>query len=108
MPIAHAKLRALLAGAVTFGTSRAGELWLYVLGVVVIATVVPYLFSVAAVRLIPAARVGLASTSEPVIAAVAAWLLIGQSLDALQVVGGLIVVAGILVAQSVRLSAEGV
>ena len=85
-----------------------GELALYVLGVVVIATVVPYLFSVAAVRLIPAARVGLASTSEPVIAAVAAWILIGQSLEGLQVVGGLIVVAGILVAQSVRLSADGV
>ena len=85
-----------------------GELGLDVLGVVVVATVVPYLFSVGAVRLIPAARVGLASTAEPVIAAVAAWLLIGESLQALQVVGGLIVVAGILVAQRVRLEAEGV
>jgi drug/metabolite transporter (DMT)-like permease len=85
-----------------------GELALYVVGVVVIATVVPYLFSVAAVRLIPAARVGLTSTSEPVIAAVVAWMLIGQSLEPLQVIGGAIVVAGILVAQSVRVSAEGV
>ncbi len=85
-----------------------GELGLYVLGVVVIATVVPYLFSVGAVRLIPAARVGLASTAEPVIAAVAAWLLIGESLEALQVVGGLIVIAGIVVAQRTRLSAESV
>ena len=85
-----------------------GELGFYVLGVVVIATVIPYLFSVGAVRLIPAARVGLTSTSEPVIAAIAAWLLIGQSLEPLQVLGGLIVVAGILVAQSVRVSADGV
>jgi len=85
-----------------------GELGPYVLGVVIIATVIPYLFSVGAVRLIPAARVGLTSTSEPVIAAVAAWLLIGQSLELLQVVGGAIVVAGILVAQSVRVSADGV
>ena len=85
-----------------------GELSLYVLGVVVIATVVPYLFSVGAVRLIPAARVGLTSTSEPVIAAIAAWLLIGQSLEILQLVGGLIVVAGIVVAQSVRVGADGV
>lgn len=85
-----------------------GELGLYVLGVVVIATVVPYLFSVGAVRLIPAARVGLASTSEPVIAAVAAWLLIGESLQVLQVVGGLIVVAGIVIAQSVQVTREGV
>jgi drug/metabolite transporter (DMT)-like permease len=86
----------------------AGEIGWYVLGVVFIATVIPYLFSVGAVRLIPAARVGLASTSEPVIAAIAAWLLIGESLEALQVVGGVIVMIGILVAQSVRLSAEGV
>ena len=85
-----------------------GELGLYVLGVVVIATVIPYLFSVAAVRLIPAARVGLTSTSEPVIAAIAAWLLIGQSLEPLQVLGGLIVVAGIVVAQSVQVTREGV
>jgi drug/metabolite transporter (DMT)-like permease len=85
-----------------------GELGLDVLGVVVIATVVPYLFSVGAVRLIPAARVGLASTAEPVIAAVAAWLLIGESLQPLQVLGGVIVVVGILIAQSVRLTREGV
>ena len=78
------------------------------LGVVVVATVVPYLFSVGAVRLIPAARVGLASTAEPVIAAVAAWLLIGESLQPLQVAGGVIVIAGIVVAQRTRLSAESV
>lgn len=85
-----------------------GELGLYVLGVVVIATVVPYLFSVGAVRLIPAARVGLASTAEPVIAAIAAWVLIGESLQPLQVLGGVIVVVGILIAQSVRVTREGV
>jgi drug/metabolite transporter (DMT)-like permease len=85
-----------------------GEIGWYVLGVVFIATVIPYLFSVGALRLIPAARVGLTSTAEPVIAAVAAWLLIGQSLGALQVLGGAIVIVGILVAQSVRVRADGV
>lgn len=88
--------------------SLLGEPGVYVLGVVVIATVVPYLFSVGAVRLIPAARVGLASTSEPVIAAIAAWLLIGQALELPQVAGGLIVIAGIVVAQSVRVTPDGV
>jgi drug/metabolite transporter (DMT)-like permease len=88
----------------TLGT----EIGWYVLAVVFIATVIPYLFSVGAVRLIPAARVGLTSTAEPVIAAVAAWVLIGQSLEALQVVGGVIVLVGILVAQSVRLAADSV
>lgn len=85
-----------------------GDLGLYVIGVVFIATVIPYLFSVGAVRLIPAARVGLTSTAEPVIAAISAWILIGESLQPLQVVGGAIVIAGILVAQSVRVTVEGV
>ncbi len=85
-----------------------GELGLDVLGVVIIATVIPYLFSVGAVRLIPAARVGLTSTAEPVIAAIVAWLLIGESLEPLQVAGGAVVVVGIVVAQSVRVTREGV
>ena len=89
-------------------SSLGSEIGWYVVGVVFIATVIPYLFSVGAVRLIPAARVGLTSTAEPVIAAIAAWLLIGQSLEALQVLGGVIVIAGILVAQSVRVRADGV
>jgi drug/metabolite transporter (DMT)-like permease len=89
-------------------SSLGGEIGWYVLGVVFVATVIPYLFSVGAVRLIPAARVGLASTAEPVIAAIAAWLLIGQTLEAVQVLGGIVVMIGILVAQRVRLTAEGV
>jgi drug/metabolite transporter (DMT)-like permease len=43
-----------------------------------------------------------------VIAAIAAWLLIGESLQPLQVLGGAIVVVGILTAQSVRVTREGV
>ena len=89
-------------------SSLGSDIGWYVLGVVFIATVIPYLFSVGAVRLIPAARVGLTSTAEPVIAAIAAWLLIGQSLEALQVLGGVIVIGGILVAQNVRVRADGV
>ena len=89
-------------------SSVTGEIALLILGVVVIATVVPYLFTVAAVRLIPAARVGLTATSEPVVAAIAAWLLIGESLQLPQVLGGAVVIGGILVAQSVRLTPDGV
>lgn len=89
-------------------SSVTGEIGLLVFGVVVIATVIPYLFTVAAVRLIPAARVGLTATSEPVVAAIAAWLLIGESLQLPQVLGGAVVIGGILIAQSVRVTADGV
>lgn len=92
----------------TLPWAEALALWPFVAGVVVIATVVPYLCSIAAVERIPAARVGLTSTSEPVIAAIVAWVVIGQSLEALQVLGGLVVVAGIVIAQRVRLRPAGV
>lgn len=89
-------------------SSLTPEIALLVLGVIVVATVIPYLFTIAAVRLIPATRVGLTATSEPVIGAVAAWLLIGESLALPQLLGGIVVIGGILVAQSVRLTPEGV
>ena len=85
-----------------------GEVALLVAGVVVVATVIPYLFTIAAVGLIPATRVGLTATSEPVVAAIAAFLIIGEALDGPQLVGGAIVIAGIIVAQSVRLRPNGV
>ena len=69
---------------------------------------IPFALTLAAVRLIPAARVGLASTFEPVVAAVTAWIALGEHLDALQVVGGLVVLVGIVIAQSLRPTAESV
>lgn len=85
-----------------------GEVAILVVGVVIVATIIPYLFTIAAVGLIPATRVGLTATSEPVVAALAAYLLIGEALEGPQLVGGAIVIAGILVAQSVRLRPEAV
>ena len=85
-----------------------GEIALLVAGVVIVATVIPYLFTIAAVGLIPATRVGLTATSEPVVAAVAAFLLIGEGLDGPQLIGGAIVIVGIIVAQSDRLRPDGV
>lgn len=82
--------------------AQSGEVWLLVLAVVVVGTIVPYLLSIAAVRHISGARVGLTSTIEPVIAALAAWSLLAERLEPLQVAGGLVVLAGIAVAQSRR------
>jgi len=84
------------------------EVAVLIAGVVIVATVIPYLFTVAALRSIPATRVGLTATSEPLIGALAAWLLIGEALQAPQVAGGIVMVGGILMAQSVRLTPEGV
>ena len=42
------------------------------------------------------------ATLEPVVATVIAWLWLGETLGAMQLVGGAIVLAGIFLAQSAR------
>jgi drug/metabolite transporter (DMT)-like permease len=72
---------------------------LAVIGVGVVGTLLPFFLAVAAVRVVPAATAGIAATFEPVFAAAFAWLLLGQRLEPVQLAGGLLVVAGVVVAQ---------
>lgn len=89
-------------------TTTAAEIWLLLVGVLIVATVIPFGLTLAAVKLIPAARVGLTATIEPVIAALVAWLVLGENLAPAQLAGGAIVVAAILIAQSLRPTADSV
>jgi drug/metabolite transporter (DMT)-like permease len=68
--------------------------WLVVLG-----TIVPFLLEVNALKLTDTGTVGVVATLEPVIAAIVAWIWLGQRLTALQMLGGLLVVAAIAVVQ---------
>lgn len=84
------------------------EIYALLLGVIVVATVIPFGLTLAAVKLIPAARVGLTATIEPVVAALVAWLVLAEQLAPAQIAGGAIVVVAILVAQSLRPTADSV
>ncbi|MGH2377937.1 MAG: EamA family transporter [Candidatus Limnocylindria bacterium] len=77
-------------------------------GVIVMGTTLPFALIFLSVSLIPAARTGLTSTAEPVVAAAAAWLLLSETLQLPQVLGGAVVLAGIAVAQSLRPTAGSV
>jgi drug/metabolite transporter (DMT)-like permease len=66
-----------------------------VLGVVVVGTLGPFLLSVTALRHLPAPRVAVVATLEPVLAALIAWAVHGESLAAVQITGGLLVVAAV-------------
>jgi drug/metabolite transporter (DMT)-like permease len=65
------------------------------LGVVVIGTLGPFLLNVSALRHLPAARVGVVATLEPVLATLIAWAIHGEALAAAQIAGGLLVVAAV-------------
>jgi drug/metabolite transporter (DMT)-like permease len=75
---------------------------LLALAVVVVGTLFPFLAMVAALRYIPAPRAGVVATLEPVLAAVFAWILVGESMAALQVGGMALVVAAVVWVQSHR------
>lgn len=82
--------------------------WPLIVGVVFIATLFPYVLTLAAVSLLPAARVGLTATFEPVAGAVLGFALLGEVLQGPQVAGGLLVISGIALVQTVRLRRGGV
>jgi drug/metabolite transporter (DMT)-like permease len=76
--------------------------WLCVGWVIVLGTLAPYALDLAALRHLSATTVGAVGMLEPVVATGVAWLWLEQSLDAAQVVGGLVVLAGVGLAQAAR------
>jgi len=84
------------------GLPGSSPLWLMVLWIIVLGSVVPFLFLLLAVTRLGPARVGLICMLEPIGAGLLAWILLGESLNTIQVVGSCVVLAGILLAESAR------
>jgi DME family drug/metabolite transporter len=62
-------------------------------------TLAPFLLYVWAVAHVRAERAAIAATLEPVLAALAAWLWLGQALSAAQVIGGVLVIVAVVALQ---------
>jgi drug/metabolite transporter (DMT)-like permease len=96
-------------GALAESTSLEGNLadvslpvWLLAAWMIVPGTIVPFALSIGALRHLPATIVGVAATAEPPLAALAAYLWLDETLAAVQVAGGLVVLLGIGLAQTAR------
>jgi drug/metabolite transporter (DMT)-like permease len=76
--------------------------WALVLWVIVLGSIVPFTLFVGAMRHLSATRVGIAAMLEPVVATIAAWAWLRESLSAAQLAGAAVVLAGILLAQTAR------
>jgi drug/metabolite transporter (DMT)-like permease len=84
-----------LPGAIELTTSA----WVLVAWVILLGTVAPFLLVVGALSRLPAAEAGVVGMVEPVLAGAVAWVWLDEALSAIQVIGGLVVIAGIFVAQ---------
>jgi len=77
-------------------------MWVLVGYVILLGSVVPFVLVVRGLVHLPATKVGVVGMLEPPFAAVIAWWWLGQALGVAQVVGGVVVLAGIFLAQTTR------
>jgi len=104
----------------TYGLGAATVFWVIVLGgpgsmlrtlsdlrtfiavaaVALVSTVIPFGAFLKALKHIRATEASVTATLEPVLAAVVAWVLLGEALGWAQILGGLLVIAAIIVAQA--------
>jgi drug/metabolite transporter (DMT)-like permease len=76
--------------------------WLPLAWVVVLGTLAPYAFEVAALRHLPPTTTGIIGMIEPVVAAAVAWVWLDQVLDGIQLTGGALVLVGVGLVQTAR------
>lgn len=76
--------------------------WVLVAWVVLLGTVAPFGLALAGLGRVGATRAGLIGTTEPPLAGVVAWVVLGETLSVAQVLGALVVLAGILLAETSR------
>jgi drug/metabolite transporter (DMT)-like permease len=76
--------------------------WTLMLWMVVLGTIVPFALLVGSLRHLTATRVGIIAMLEPVVATLVAYGWLAESLHPVQLLGGLVVLAGILLAQTAR------
>ena len=70
--------------------------------IVIFGTIVPFLLMVNALHYVSPARATIVATAEPVLAGLVAWAWLREELGPGQILGGLLVLAGIVLAQTAR------
>ena len=76
--------------------------WVYIGYMVVLGTVVPFALVLQSLRHLRATQASVVGMTEPVIASVIAWVFLGEILTPVQIVGGIVVLVGIVLAETSR------
>jgi len=79
--------------------------WLLILWIIIMGTIVPYLFVIAGLRLLSASTSSVIGMLEPVLAGVFAWIWLKQSWNGIQLIGAAVVLIGIYIADRARSAA---
>ena len=77
-------------------------LWLLCIYMIALGTVVPFVLIIGSLQHLRATQTGIIGMLEPVLATIVAWWWLGETLGVSQLVGGVIVLVGIGLAQTAR------
>ena len=80
--------------------------WVLLAYVIIFGTMVPYLFVIAGIRIISASTASVIGMLEPVLAGAFAWIWLSQSWSVIQLVGVVIVLIGIYIADRTKTRAK--
>ena len=76
--------------------------WALLAWMIVLGTIVPFMLIVGSMRHISATRAGIVAMVEPVVASVVAYAWLNETLSTTQLIGGMVVLLAIILAQSSR------
>ena len=80
--------------------------WVLILWIITMGTIVPYLFVIGGLRLLSASTSSVIGMMEPVFAGIFAWVWLQQSWNGIQLVGAVVVLVGIYIADRARSVAD--
>jgi drug/metabolite transporter (DMT)-like permease len=76
--------------------------WMLILWIIVMGTIVPYMFVISGLRLLSASTASVIGMMEPVFAGIFAWMWLEQSWNAIQLIGAAVVLIGIYIADRAK------
>lgn len=83
-------------------TGFTGPAWMLLAFIIVLGTFTTFALGMWSISILKATRSGIIATSEVLFAFLAAWLILGETLNGVQLVGAGIVLIGVVLAQSAR------
>ena len=81
--------------------------WSLMIWVVLMGSIAPFLLVLGSLKRIGAQRAGIVGTTEPIWAFLLAFIFLGETITGIQAIGAIIVLAGVIVAETSRSSKQG-
>ncbi len=80
--------------------------WVLIAWIILMGTIAPYLLVVNGIKLLSASTASVMGMAEPVLAGVFAWIWISEKWNVVQLIGGVVVIIGIILADRARMAAH--